>query len=69
MPGIFDGRHTFEIEERDGGVVLKHYENFGGILKHPMGWFGIYRKTKPGFKAMNEKLKERVEERIAASGA
>ena len=26
--GIFDGRHTFEIEEREGGVVLKHYENF-----------------------------------------
>ncbi len=69
MPGIFDGRHTFEIAERDGGVLLKHYENFGGILKYPMGWFGVYRKTEPGFVLMNEALKKRVEERVAADGA
>lgn len=64
--GIFDGRHTFEIEDRDGGVVLKHYENFGGILMFPMGWFGVYRKTKPGFEMMNQELKRRVEERTSA---
>lgn len=67
--GIFHGRHTFEIEDREGGVVLKHYENFGGILKHPMGWLGVYRKTKPGFELMNQELKRRVEERVAASRA
>ena len=69
LPKIFDGRHTFEIEARGDGVVLKHYENFAGILKHPMGWIGVYRKTKPGFVLMNEELKRRVENRVATKGS
>lgn len=70
MPGIMDGRHTFEIvEESNGGVTLKHYESFRGVLAHPMGWIGVYRKTKPGFELMNEQLKKRVEESSATSGA
>lgn len=60
--GLFDGRHTYELSEQDGGVRFKHYEEFGGILKHPMAWFGVIEKTIPGFVLMNEKLKVRVEQ-------
>lgn len=69
MRGIFDGRHTFEIKEENGTSTLHHYETFGGILTFPMGWLGIYKKTKPGFELMNQELKKRVEERVAASGS
>ncbi len=69
MPGIFEGRHAFEIEEQNGTVTLKHYETFGGVLAHPMGWLGIYRKTRTGFVQMNEELKKRVEGRAAETEA
>ena len=69
MPGIFDGRHTFELAEENGTTTFRHYETFTGILKYPMGWFGVYRKTRPGFELMNQKLKQRAEERFAASRA
>ena len=63
-----DARPDIYLMDRDGGVVFKHYENFGGILKYPMGWFGVYKKTKPGFELMNQELKKRVEGRVKASG-
>lgn len=59
--GIFDGEHSFIIEDnKDGTVTFRHEEIFNGIL------VGLFAKkldtdTRSGFEAMNEKLKERVE--------
>lgn len=68
VSGIFDGRHTFEIEERDGGTLFKQYEQFRGLLAFPLGWVGVYKKTRAGFELMNEALKKTVEESFAPSG-
>ncbi len=68
VTGIFDGRHTFELEEHDGGTLLKQYETFRGLLAFPMGWIGTYKKMMNGFESMNEALKKRVEETFATSG-
>lgn len=63
--GLFDGEHSFVIEDNlDGSVTFKHEEQFSGIL---VGLFSkkLDRETLPGFKAMNEKLKELAEQKNA----
>lgn len=59
--GVFDGEHSFVIvDNMNGTVTFKHEEIFSGIL---VSLFSkkLDRDTKPGFQAMNEKLKELVE--------
>ena len=65
LPGIFDGEHAFEIEPLDGGRVrFTQSERFRGILV-PFLSRMLDRGTEPGFEAMNEALKERVEKQHA----
>jgi hypothetical protein len=60
FPGIFDGRHRFEIAASPNGTMLAQTEKFSGVLVR------FFRKsldtqTKSGFEAMNLALKTRVE--------
>lgn len=62
FPGIFDGEHYFQINERSpGSVSLTHGEIFGGFLV-PLVFRGALRNgTELGFQAMNQALKQRAE--------
>ena len=54
IPGIFDGRHKFKLQENStGGCTLFHEEEFGGILSF------IYntQNAKESFAAMNLAMK------------
>ncbi|MEO9459283.1 MAG: SRPBCC domain-containing protein [Lentilitoribacter sp.] len=59
--GIFDGEHYFILEETaQGTTLLRHGENFSGILGYPL--LALIRKnTMKGFEAMNVALKERAD--------
>jgi hypothetical protein len=58
FPGLFDGEHKFElIDNGNETTSFKHSEKFKGIL---VGFLNL-EKTKSGFQAMNEKLKELAE--------
>ena len=67
IPGLFDGRHYFRLEEVKPGVTqLTQGERFGGILR------GIILKsaaanTRAGFIAMNRALKQRAEHQTAVA--
>jgi hypothetical protein len=61
IPGIFDGEHSFTIEPvGEGRVRLTQCETFKGLLTPIFKW-RILESTRRGFEAMNEALKERVE--------
>ena len=61
MPGVFDGRHRFElIANGDGGTTLVHSEQLSGFLVRPLR-AKLDSQTKEGFVAMNEALKSTVE--------
>lgn len=68
VPGIFDGRHTFELEPVRGGTLLVQWEEFTGVLV-PLLARSLDRSTAAGFRAMNRALKERVEHVVAGSPA
>lgn len=60
IKGIFDGEHYFILQlEQNGHTKLIHGERFSGMLIPFMG--GIFEKTRQGFLAMNQALKERCE--------
>ena len=62
MPGIFDGRHGFRIEEIGPNQVrFVNYENFSGLLSG-MIMKKIYDETAANFEKMNADLKARVEQ-------
>lgn len=64
--GLFDGEHSFQIiDNQDGTCTFKHEEKFKGIL---VGLFSkkLDNETKPGFEAMNLKLKGLTEKRASA---
>mgnify|MGYP000267986065 CR=1 FL=1 len=60
--GVFDGEHFFQlVDNGDGTTTFKHGERFTGFLVR------LFRKkieneTKAGFQAMNQALKDRVEQ-------
>lgn len=59
VPGLFDGRHTFSVEEiSPGHTRLHHSESFSGVL---VGYLLDEPATRKGFEGMNEALRERVE--------
>ena len=65
LPGIFDGRHRFELRETPSGeTVLTHTEQFAGILVRAMRT-SLDDNTKAGFEAMNAALKARAEAQAA----
>ncbi len=60
LPGIFDGRHRFELEPTASGTRLVQSEQFSGVLVRFMR-NSLDTQTHAGFIAMNEALKARAE--------
>jgi hypothetical protein len=60
IPGIFDGRHRFELKETSSGTQLTHSETFSGLLVRTFRE-SLDTHTLQGFQAMNEALKVRAE--------
>lgn len=59
LPGIFDGEHAFELEDRGGACSFRQSERFSGLLVPLLG--GALAATERGFEAMNAALKRRAE--------
>ena len=60
-PGIFDGDHTFTIQQLgDGQVRLVQQEQFRGLLA-PLMAKSLDRHTMPAIELMNQALKRRAE--------
>ena len=63
VPGIFDGRHRFELEAApNGGTRLIHSEQLSGVLVRFMRK-SLDTQTLQGFQDMNVALKDRAEAR------
>ncbi len=60
VPGVFDGRHRFELEPTATGTRLVHGEKMTGLLVRVLR-SSLDSQTKPGFEAMNAALKTRAE--------
>lgn len=61
LPGIFDGRHRFDLAPcRNGGTLVTQSEQFDGVLVRFMRT-SLDTQTMAGFVAMNAALKARVE--------
>lgn len=60
ISGLFDGEHHFQLIPQDDKTLFIHKENFRGILV-PLLLALIGDKTRRGFEAMNQALKQRVE--------
>ncbi len=61
LPGIFDGRHRFDLApSADGGTVVIHSEQFDGVLVRLMR-SSLDKGTMAGLVAMNRALKARAE--------
>jgi hypothetical protein len=61
LPGLFDGRHSFDLEALPGGRTrLTQAETFSGVLVPLVG--KLIEQTRAGFEAMNEALRERAEQ-------
>lgn len=60
VPGLFDGEHSFLLEELSGGRTrLVQAERFRGLLVGLSG--ATLEKTRLGFEQMNRALKQRAE--------
>ncbi len=67
VPGLFDGRHRFELHPTDdGGTRLIHSEQFSGVLARFMP-SSLASQTLAGFEAMNEALRTRSEQMAEAA--
>lgn len=61
VPGLFDGRHRFELEPTgDGCTRLVHQESFSGLFVRFLR-STLDTRTRRGFELMNEALKCRAE--------
>lgn len=56
---ILWGRHFFNLEERDGGVVLTHGEAFQGLYPFWIGQRGV-DALRPAYEAANHALEKRL---------
>lgn len=63
VPGVFDGRHRFELLPIETGTRLLHSEQFSGIMVRPLRRT-LEGPTRAGFEAMNAALATRVTTRI-----
>ncbi|SOC49448.1 hypothetical protein SAMN05660748_2170 [Blastococcus aggregatus] len=59
VPGLFDGRHRFELTATPQGTRLVQSESFSGLLVRPLRGF-LDGGTLAGFRAMNDALRRRV---------
>ena len=63
LPGLFDGDHRFElVDNKNGTTTFRQSEKFKGILI-PLFKKMLDINTTNGFKQMNEKLKNIVEQK------
>lgn len=62
FPGVFDGRHRFEIEPIPTGSRFTQTERFNGALVRFMNK-SLDTQTVAGFETMNAALRDRAEER------
>jgi hypothetical protein len=60
LPGVFDGRHRFELFPHGGGTRLIQSETFTGVLV-PLLRKSLDTGTVAGFRAMNAALRTRAE--------
>jgi hypothetical protein len=61
VPGVFDGRHRFELEPTpSGGTRVVHAEQFNGALVRLLRK-SLDTQTHAGFEALNTALKTRAE--------
>lgn len=59
VPGVFDGRHRFELVPLAGGRTrLVHGETFRGLLVRPI-WRSMAGPTRRGFEQLNVAFAER----------
>ena len=66
MPGVFDGRHSFQLEAiGNDRTRLTQSEEFSGLLIPLTG--SVLDKTRAGFEAMNEALRLRAESAVVAT--
>ena len=63
LPGIFDGRHRFELKATPTGTHFVQTEHFSGVLVRFMRK-SLDTGTHDGFEAMNTALKTRAEARV-----
>jgi hypothetical protein len=59
VPGVFDGRHRFDLIPTDEGTHLVQRETFTGVLVRPLRR-SLDTGTRAGFEAMNDALRRRV---------
>ncbi|GIE91532.1 SRPBCC domain-containing protein [Actinoplanes regularis] len=59
IPGLFSGRHRFELAPNGTGCRLVHSETFHGLLVRPLRR-SLETATRAGFEAMNDALAHRV---------
>ena len=59
VPGLFDGRHRFDLIPTDDGTHLVQSETFTGLLVRPLRR-SLDTHTRAGFEAMNQALRRRV---------
>jgi hypothetical protein len=60
VPGLFDGRHRFELIDTRTGTRFVQKESFRGLLVRPLRR-SLDGSTRAGFEAMNAALRERVQ--------
>lgn len=60
LPGVFGGRHRFELLPNGDGTRLLQMERFAGVLV-PLMRRSLDTRTRAGFEAMNSALKARAE--------
>jgi hypothetical protein len=66
LRGIFDGLHSFEVENDGAGSTFIHGEEFRGLLPPLLG--GLLRDTHDSIVGMNEALAREVERRRNGHG-
>jgi hypothetical protein len=66
VPGLFDGRHRFELTATPAGTHLVQSEAFTGLLVRPLRR-SLDTGTRAGFEALNEALRRRTLESRAGS--
>ncbi|GAB1690221.1 SRPBCC family protein [Krasilnikovia sp. M28-CT-15] len=59
VPGLFSGRHRFELTATTTGCQLSHSGTFYGVLVRPLRR-SLETSTRTGFEAMNDALAHRV---------
>ena len=66
FPGLFSGRHRFELHRTKNGTHLVQRETFSGALV-PFLAGSLNAHTLPGLVSMNDALKQRSERAVLAS--